>query len=150
MKLTAVALVLIVGAAVVLWFGNMLNSWVLGGLIGGLAALLLSIPISLTLFSYFSRRHDERLRTEAQEEILAQMYAEDVADPYHLEAEQRWQEAISPPRRTASQQIATPDYLPLPPAGQSHAHTLESLPARRRSMNLAPLSRQVPSARAKE
>ena len=61
MKAAAMALVLIVGAAVVLWFGNTLNSWVLGGLMGGLAALLLSIPISLTLFSFLSRRHGERL-----------------------------------------------------------------------------------------
>ncbi len=65
-KAVATALVLIAGAAVVLWFGNTLNSWVLGGLIGGLAALLLSIPISLTLFSYLSRRHDEQLRAEAE------------------------------------------------------------------------------------
>ena len=75
MKAVATALVLIAGAAVVLWYGNTLNSWVLGGLIGGLAALLLSIPISLTVFSYFSRRHDEHLGVEAQEEMaLAQMY----------------------------------------------------------------------------
>jgi hypothetical protein len=52
------ALVLIIGAAVVLWYGNTLNSWVVGGLIGGFAALLLSIPISLVLFSYFSRHYD--------------------------------------------------------------------------------------------
>ncbi len=72
MKAVAVvALVLIAGAAVVLWFGNTLNSWVLGGLIGGLAALLLSIPISLTLFSFLSKRHEERLRAEEQEEMLA-------------------------------------------------------------------------------
>ena len=69
MKAVAVALVLIAGAAVVLWYGNTLNSWVLGGLIGGLAALLLSIPISLTLFSYLSKRHDERLQAEEQEEM---------------------------------------------------------------------------------
>jgi hypothetical protein len=75
MRAAAVALVLIVGAAVVLWYGNTLNSWVLGGLIGGLAALLLSIPISLVLFSYFSRRHDEQLRAEVQEEMsLAQIH----------------------------------------------------------------------------
>jgi hypothetical protein len=74
MKAVAAALVLIAGAAVVLWYGNTLNSWVLGGLIGGLAALLLSIPISLTLFSYFSRRHDERLRAEAEEVSLAQVH----------------------------------------------------------------------------
>ena len=70
MKAVAVALVLIAGAAVVLWYGNTLNSWVLGGLIGGLAALLLSIPISLTLFSYLSKKHDERLQAEEQEEIV--------------------------------------------------------------------------------
>ncbi|GAC1628032.1 MAG: hypothetical protein NVS4B11_25690 [Ktedonobacteraceae bacterium] len=69
MKAVAAALVLIAGAAVVLWYGNTLNSWVLGGLIGGLAALLLSIPISLMVFSYLSKRHDERLQVEEQEEI---------------------------------------------------------------------------------
>src|SRR5437868_11625076 len=69
MKAVATALVLIAGAAVVLWYANTLNSWVLGGLIGGLAALLLSVPISLTLFSYLSRRHEERLKAEAQEEM---------------------------------------------------------------------------------
>lgn len=72
MKAVATALVLIAGAAVVLWYGNTLNSWVLGGLIGGLAALLLSIPISLTLFSYLSRRHDERLRADADDYEYAQ------------------------------------------------------------------------------
>src|SRR5215472_2258635 len=58
-KVVPLALVLIAGAAVILWFGSQLNSWVLGGLIGGLASLLLSIPISLALFSYFARQHDE-------------------------------------------------------------------------------------------
>jgi hypothetical protein len=75
MRAAAVAFVLVVGAAVVLWFGNTLNSWVLGGLIGGLAALLLSIPISLSLFSFLSRRHDERFRAEMQTQIsLGQTY----------------------------------------------------------------------------
>ena len=58
-KAVPIALVLIAGAAVVLWFGNQLNSWVLGGLIGGLASLLLSIPISLALFTHFARQHAE-------------------------------------------------------------------------------------------
>src|SRR6266702_2436450 len=84
MRAAAVALVLILGAAVVLWYANTLNSWVLGGLIGGLAALLLSIPISLTLFSYLSRRHEERLKAEAQEE-MAQA---------HLEA---YEDSVEPP-----------------------------------------------------
>ncbi|BCL83427.1 DUF4229 domain-containing protein [Ktedonobacteria bacterium brp13] len=66
-RAVATALVLIAGAAVVLWYGNTLNSWVLGGLIGGLAALLISIPISLTLFSYLSHRQEERLFAEREE-----------------------------------------------------------------------------------
>ena len=65
-KTVAMALILIIGAAVVLWYGNTLNSWVVGGLIGGFAALLLSIPISLVLFSYFSRHYD----VHQQEEVL--------------------------------------------------------------------------------
>src|ERR1700693_3697850 len=84
MKAVAVALVLIAGAAVVLWYGNTSNSWVVGGLIGGLAALLLSIPISLTLFSYLSRRHDEQFRAETEwtEAELSQMYEyEDEESP---------------------------------------------------------------------
>src|SRR5947209_4374035 len=99
MKATSVALVLIVGAAVVLWFGNMLNSWVLGGL----AALLLSIPITLSLFSYLSRRHDEQLRAEARAEALEEValvrsyeYAEEPeefeADGYMLSPEQELSE----------------------------------------------------------
>ncbi len=99
MRAAAVAFVLIIGAAVVLWYGNTLNSWVLGGLIGGLAALLLSVPITLTLFSYLSRRHDERLKAEAQEEAsLAQFQAYqeepvgvfESAD-YELPASDRWE-----------------------------------------------------------
>ncbi|GER86707.1 hypothetical protein KDW_08690 [Dictyobacter vulcani] len=74
LKAVAAALVFIIGAAVVLWYANTLNSWVLGGLIGGLAALLLSIPISLTLFAYLSRRHDEHVHTEMEEE--EEFYAE--------------------------------------------------------------------------
>lgn len=61
MRVAAVALVLIVGAVVVLVFANTLNSWVLGGLLGGLAALLLSIPISLALFTLLARRHNALL-----------------------------------------------------------------------------------------
>ena len=71
MKPVATALVLIPSAALVLWYGNTLNSWVLGGLIGGLAALLLSVPISLMLFSYLSRRHDEYLSMETSQEAMS-------------------------------------------------------------------------------
>jgi hypothetical protein len=75
MRAAAVALVLIVGAAVVLWYGNTLNSWVLGGLIGGLAALLISVPISLLMFSYLARRQDERAR-DAEEDEDASVWGE--------------------------------------------------------------------------
>ncbi|SRR6266852_2634047 len=68
MKAVATVLVLIVGAAVVLWYGNTLNSWVLGGLIGGFGALLLSIPISLVLFSWISRHYDKHLQEEVLED----------------------------------------------------------------------------------
>ena len=39
----------------------------LGGLIGGLAALLISIPISVMLFTILSRRHDLKLQALHQE-----------------------------------------------------------------------------------
>jgi hypothetical protein len=79
LKAVATALVLIAGAAVVLWYANTLNSWVLGGLIGGLAALLLSIPISLTLFTYLSHRHDGHSRMEEEK------YQEAVSLSYEYE-----------------------------------------------------------------
>jgi hypothetical protein len=66
MRVAAMAFVLVVGAAVVLVFANTLNSWVLGGLLGGLAAILLSIPISLVLFTFLARRHDARQKAAAQ------------------------------------------------------------------------------------
>ncbi|GCE11799.1 hypothetical protein [Tengunoibacter tsumagoiensis] len=111
MKAVAVALVLIAGAAVVLWFANTLNSWVLGGLIGGLAALLLSIPITLTLFSYLSRRHDERLRTEAREEeelflARAQQYR---AYPTYLQSGEQYASLDFP--RVLSYEDDEPEYV---------------------------------------
>ncbi len=86
MRIAALALVLIVASAVVLIFANTLNSWVLGGLIGGLAALLISIPISLIIFSALARRQDEHLHAQ----MLAQ-HEEDMAydeyDEYNEYAE---------------------------------------------------------------
>src|SRR5579875_3002516 len=102
MRMALVALVLVVGAGVVLWFGNTLNSWVLGGLIGGLAALLISIPISVTLFFHLSQRHEERLRAHEEEAVaLAQVhqyergygrgyrreYEQEQVDAYEYEAD---------------------------------------------------------------
>ena len=139
MRTAAVALVLIVGATVVLVFGNMLNSWVLGGLMGGLAALLLSIPISLTLFSFLSRHQDQRLGTmepEIEEIPLARSYdySEDVeveeiqpvyeADldvyelPYHREMYEYHR------RNPTTRELPAPLYPRLPAAGQSQASAL--------------------------
>lgn len=67
-KAVATALVLIIGAAVILWYGNTLNSWVVGGLVGGFSALLLSIPISLILFFYFSQHYHQPQQKEALED----------------------------------------------------------------------------------
>ncbi len=84
-----VALVLVVGAGVVLWFGNTLNSWVLGGLIGGLAALLISIPISVTLFFHLSRRHEEQQRVRDEEAVvLAQAHGYGRGRGYAYQEEQ--------------------------------------------------------------
>src|SRR5579883_626713 len=80
MKAVATALVLIVGAAVVLWYANTLNSWVLGGLIGGLAALLISIPISLTLFSYLSHRHEDARREEERHSRISLAQSDEYQD----------------------------------------------------------------------
>ncbi len=132
MRAAAVALVLIVGAAVVLWYGNTLNSWVLGGLIGGLAALLISIPISLLLFSYLARRHDERTKAEAQEEMSlavlgsynrpahpVEIYEAD--DTYMLpseEDEEDWNDAVDNYRTARGRNLPVPSSQRLPAARQ--------------------------------
>ena len=136
MKVAALALVLIVASAVVLIFANTLNSWVVGGLIGGLAALLISIPISLIIFSTFARRHDESLYAQMlqqheedlayaeeeyrqayedgdgydEEEVYGRVYE---ADAYYVDEEA---EAFELPRGRRQ-----PELRSLPPAGQSYA-----------------------------
>ncbi len=135
MRAAAVALVLILGAAVVLWYANTLNSWVLGGLIGGLAALLLSIPISLTLFSYLSRRHEERLKAETQEEMSQanleayEDYLEAPVEVYDADgyllpsAEEEWQKEEDTYRmQTAALRVARQE------AAAQHADDTEVLP----------------------
>ncbi|HET9921533.1 MAG TPA: hypothetical protein VFQ30_16945 [Ktedonobacteraceae bacterium] len=126
MRFAPVALVLVVGAAVVLWFGNTLNSWVVGGLIGGLAALLISIPISLTLFFHLSQRHEEKLR--AQEELsFAQeypVYQDQVVDAYEtsgyqLPEAQQWYEDES----RYGYQVPVERRLPAPAPQRSPAST---------------------------
>ncbi len=123
MKVAAIALVLIVGAVAILVFANTLNSWVLGGLIGGLAALLISIPISLLLFTMLARRHDQTLYVLQQElEEMEMAYADldedDYAEVYEAEGyvlsddDEFYNEPGS--RRM-------PDVRALPAAGQSQA-----------------------------
>src|SRR6266568_8605200 len=75
MRVAAVALVLIVGAAMVLAFANTLNSWVLGGLLGGLASMLLSIPIALALFILLTRRHEARQVKAGSDELEERYFA---------------------------------------------------------------------------
>lgn len=158
MKAVATALVLIAGAAVVLWFGDTLNSWVLGGLIGGLAALLISIPISLALFSYLSRRHDERVRVESEEAMyLAQVdeyrrpvmrNAQDVyaANDYIL-TDEPFDEPFPEQQEEYPRQ---PLVRALPPAKNVPAENQRAnkLPATRRSAKLAkvPEQRYMPPA----
>ncbi len=121
MRAAAVAMVLIFGAAVILVFANTLNSLVLGGLIGGLAALLISIPISLFLFTILSRHHDQKLQAFQQEpvdisyaDLDESSYAEVFeTDFYELrDDEEYYDEPVN--RRM-------PDVRALPAAGQSQA-----------------------------
>ena len=156
MRVAALALVLIVASAVVLLFANTLNSWVLGGLIGGLAALLISIPISLIIFATLARRQDERLyaqmllrqeeddlayneeqRQEYQEyEERADYDEEDEysrvydADAYYLSAEE---EEYELPRGRRQSEIRS-----LPAAGQSYASSSAHSTAKLRAANTPP------------
>jgi hypothetical protein len=121
MRAAAVAIVLIFGAVVILVFANTLNSWVLGGLIGGLAALLISIPISLFLFTILSRRHDQNLQY-FQQELEDASYADPgengyaevcETDFYVLSDKEEYYNETGSRRMT--------DVRALPAAGQSQA-----------------------------
>lgn len=150
MRVAALALVLIVASAVVLIFANTLNSWVLGGLIGGLAALLISIPISLIIFATLARRQDEHLYAQMllqQEEDLAyyeeeyqQEYEERAdydeedeygrvydAEAYYLPTEE---EEYELPRGRRQSEIRS-----LPAAGQSFASSSAYSTAKQRAAN---------------
>jgi hypothetical protein len=159
MRVAPVALVVIVGAAVILWFGNTLNSLVLGGLIGGLAALLISIPISLTLFSYLSRRHDEQLKAEAQEEMaLAQLgayaYPETSTEVYeaggYMLPEEEYSEENNYYRTPKARNLPVASPYPRLPAGrQNQSPTSESSASRQRSTEY-PLTPERPERMPKD
>lgn len=152
MKVAALALVLIVASAVVLIFANTLNSWVLGGLIGGLAALLISIPISLIIFSALARRQDERLYAQM---LSQQQEEEDLA--YYQEEQQEYyddEESYDEYDEYGRVYEAEAYYLPddedeyevprgrrqpeirsLPAAGQSYASSSARAAAKQRALN---------------
>jgi uncharacterized membrane protein len=75
MKVVAIALILVVLAVVVLWFGDNLFSVGPGGLFRNevtLLILLLSIPISLSLFFFLSLRQQEKDPQQQQEDDSSQ------------------------------------------------------------------------------
>ena len=120
MRVAAASIVFLLGAAVILVFANSLNSWVLGGMIGGLAALLISIPISVLLFTIISRRHDLKLQAIHQE--LGEMgYVEPdghgFEEVYETEAYVLSDEEYY--NQTVNRNMA--DMRALPAAGQSYA-----------------------------
>lgn len=127
MRVAAVAFVLIVGAAVVLAFANTLNSWVLGGLLGGLAAILLSIPISLALFTFLARRHDTRQNSLVQSFEDEPDFTDDVYDEPALQNPRGYflpvgEDFSMDPRARARYSLENchlpvSGFLPLPPAG---------------------------------
>lgn len=87
MKVALLALVLLAASVIVLIFANTLNSWVLGGLIGGLAALLISIPVSLVIFTSLARRHDERLFAQmTEDEANAYGQIDESSEVYEADA----------------------------------------------------------------
>jgi hypothetical protein len=126
MRVAAVALVLIVGAAVVLAFANTLNSWVLGGLLGGLAAILLSIPISLALFTLLARRHDARQRADEESfadepDFADDMYDESMvyeAEGYALPIDEAFSTELRARPLLENRRLPVSGYLRLPPAEQ--------------------------------
>lgn len=126
MRVAAVAFVLIVGAAVVLAFANTLNSWVLGGLLGGLAAILLCIPISLAIFTLLTRRQEARQRAAAhaldldEEADYADAVYEDNLMVYEVEGSVLPVEddLFADPRARylpTNRHVPVSGYLPLPP-----------------------------------
>lgn len=146
MRAAAVALVMIIGAVVILWFGNTLNSWVLGGLIGGLAALLISIPISVTLFLYLSRRHDEKLRAEAEQDASfdpANTYGEERRIEVYetsadvLDTEEDWYDEEDEYVSSTGRNLPVPSYTRTPAVRQSQSLTTAGMDMRRRSTDLS-------------
>ncbi len=125
MRAAAAAIVFILGAAVILVLANSLNSWVVGGLIGGLAALLISIPISVLLFTVISRRHDVKLQAIHQE--LSEMGYVDLDEHGYEQVYETEAYVVADEEyyhRAAHRKMV--DAPALPAAGQSYASTQAS------------------------
>src|SRR5579863_3756317 len=160
MRAAAVALVLIIGAIVILWFGNTLNSWVLGGLISGFAALLISIPISVTLFLYLSRQHEEKIKAEAEQNLSFEpsaQYSEERqiefydADADVLDSEEDWYEEEDDRTSTTGRNLPVPSYGRVPAVRQNQALTSTSTgmaDVRQRSTELPLIRRSFPQPSA--
>ncbi|MGH2507241.1 MAG: hypothetical protein ACRDHZ_07515 [Ktedonobacteraceae bacterium] len=157
MRVAAVALVLMVGAAMVLIFANTLNSWVLGGLLGGLAALLLSIPISLALFTFLARRHNALLRPQNRSlqdepEFPKGFYDEHMV--YEAEVSYADEELLAKPRTRyllEERSLPASGYLRLPAAGHSLASSQddeEEVASRHEPRNYPRQPRSSSSSRA--
>lgn len=150
MRAAAAAIVFILGAAVILVFANSLNSWVLGGFIGGFAALLISIPISVMLFTMLSRHHDLKLQALHQE--LGEMgYV--VPDEHGYEEVYDTNAYVLPDEEYYHQNVHRRpiDARALPAAGQSYASAQRELNekvGRSPRTNRRP-SQALPQARAK-
>ena len=107
-------------------FANTLNTWVLGGLLGGLAALLLSIPISLTLFTLLARRYDARQAAQgfpwgsafAGDDFSDERVVYEAEGSLVYEDEEQWYEPRSLANGRGSPQSA---YRLLPAAGEGLA-----------------------------
>jgi len=71
MRAIVVALILMIGVIVVLWFGDTLNALGLASWSGSevaLLVLLFSIPVSLGFFVFLSHRQNEQLKAKDQKE----------------------------------------------------------------------------------
>mgnify|MGYP001241982646 CR=1 FL=1 len=60
MRIAVIALILSLGAVIVLALSDNLNIW----LVGGPLVLLISIPVALTLFTFLSHREQEQREEE--------------------------------------------------------------------------------------
>ena len=71
MKLIGFALVLVLGAGIILFVGNTSSAWVVGGLTGGFSAFLISVPFAFVLFRHLSKQNDLQEVVEFSQDTIA-------------------------------------------------------------------------------